>query len=384
MSMENNTPTTPLPPLQTAEHLLNGDENFLASEAWWGEEIDKCLLDFAEPYKAPSWTLSNQGVCFAPLGDLHGICGLSGHGKTWLMVQIMVALLKGEFGTLKCELPEPPTVLYCDTEQSKDSSIALKHRVCSLCGLNPQVPQSRFKILTLREYESVVRWRKILKAVYEIRPTCLFIDGILDIVQDFNNNQECNHVISALMATCSHYKMSIWSVLHENPFGGKMVGHLGSTLLRKATDILKCEKQTKGSEIFFEVSQTKCRGRDFPSWKFETLPVDDFGRVQMIGTPQEPDNNLPQQALEGTPPQDFDWLSDMGEWLTKALHDGALSEPCTLAEVRNVLREYGGVTNHTRLQKNIQALRNSNVLRPQPKEEWRKAQRYPKFTLKLD
>ena len=379
MSKEN---PTNLPPLQTSEQLQNADENFLASEKWWGEDIDECLLDFQEPYKAPSWTLSNEGVPFAPLGDLHGICGLSGHGKTWLMVQIMGALLKGEFGSLKCELPKPPTVLYCDTEQSRDCTIALKNRVCHICGHNPQEAWDRFKIVTLRECETVERWRKILKAVYSLKPTCVFVDGLLDILEDFNNNTECNRIITQLMMVCTHYKISLWCVLHLNPNGEKMTGHAGSILIRKGTEIFKCVKvrNDKSHEVHFEVTQIKNRGRDVPSWKFETLPVDDFGRVQMLGTSQEPDF-LPQQNIEGN--AQIDWLSDMGEWLAQALSDGALSEPCTLTDVKHVLRTYGGISGSDRLQRDVQALVNHRALIPQPKSEWQKAQKFPRYNINL-
>lgn len=365
-----------LPELQT--------EYFLASERWLDVDIEPNILDFSKPYRPPQWTLSNQGVLFAPKGDLHGICGVSGNGKSWLVVQLVTALLKGDFGTLKCELPEPPSVLLVDTEQSEDTVISVKHRICNLCGINPQVPSERFTIITLRECDVSERFRKIIKATHSIKPDVLFIDGILDLLEDFNDLKECSRIVSELMQLATHFGISVWCVIHTNPNGEKMTGHLGSAFLRKATSIFRCEKQPKGTEVFFEVSQTKARGKDVPSWTFEVLPLNDFGVVQMIGdTPQEPDN-LPQQAIEGTPPKDYDWLSDMGVWLAQALNDGALSEPCSLAEVRNVLKQYGGITNNTRLQKDCQALRNHNVLRPQPKREWQRGQRYPKYTLNLD
>ena len=362
-----------LPELQT--------ENFLASERWFDVDIEPNILDFSKPYRPPQWTLSNQGVPFAPKGDLHGICGVSGNGKSWLVVQLVTALLKGDFGTLKCELQEAPSVLLVDTEQSEDTVVSVKHRICNLCGINPQEPQPRFQILTLRQCDVTERWKQIIKATHSLKPDVLFIDGILDIIQDFNDLKECSRIVSELMQLATHFGISVWCVIHTNPSGEKLTGHLGSVFLRKATSIFRCEKQPKGTEIFFQVSQTKARGQNVPSWTFEVLPVSDFGLVQMVGyTPQEP-NFLPQQNIEGN--AQIDWLSDMAEWLAQALNDGTLSEPCTLTEVKQALRTYGEISGSDRLQRDVQALVNHRVLIPQSREEWVRGQKFPKYNVNL-
>jgi len=96
----------------------------------------------------------------------------------------------------------------------------------------------------------------------------VFLDGLIDVIGDFNDNKECQQIIYQCMATASHYHVSLWCLLHENPGSEKMVGHAGSFLERKATDILKTKKDKSSGTPFFTVSQNKARSRDLPDWHF--------------------------------------------------------------------------------------------------------------------
>ena len=258
---------------------------FLQSEGWFGTDTKDLYLDFTKPYKPPRWTLSHDGVPFAKLGDLHVISGKAGHGKTALMSQFMACLLKGEFGHLKCELQGEVKVLYIDTEQSEDDTIALKNRVCTISGIPYDKPCERFKIVRLRETEHAKeRWHQILQVIWEQKPTVCFLDGMLDIVEDYNDQTECQPIIRMCMKLVTHYDMSMWCVLHENPMADKMVGTLGSITQRKVTEAFAVrkhkhekEKYPQMPDIFFEVIQPKARGRDQDDWCFEVLSAESWG-----------------------------------------------------------------------------------------------------------
>ena len=93
--------------------------DFLKGDQWESADVGPYLLDFAKAYEAPRYTLSWQGVKFAPLGGIHAITGQAGNGKTMTIAMFMAALLGGEFGGLKYELSDicpRPRVLYIDTE----------------------------------------------------------------------------------------------------------------------------------------------------------------------------------------------------------------------------------------------------------------------------
>lgn len=285
MTEENKIP---LPGEEDAKPL---PPDFLKDDQWFEEDVSGLWLDFTKPYKPPRWTLSHDGTPFAKLGDLHVISGKAGHGKTSLMSQFMATLLKGDFGHIHCELDTPPAVLYIDTEQSEDDTIAIKNRVLTLSGDPIDRPHDRFKIVRLRDTEDAAeRWRQILKVIYEVyllwqqMPIVVFLDGMLDIVNDYNDQKECQPIIRKCMMLVTHYNMSMWSVLHENPMADKMVGTLGSILQRKVTEVFSVKKHKHEKEkypnmpdIWFEVNQPKARGKDQDDWSFEVISAESWG-----------------------------------------------------------------------------------------------------------
>ena len=270
--------------------------DFLQGDEWFDISVDADLLDFAEPYRPPRYTMQRNGVPFADVGELHIISGKPGHGKTGLMSQLMSTVLCGQFGnTQRCdvihrirdkqtgEIEEkvvPTRVLYIDTEQGKDDTIAIKNRVCSLAGIDYTKPSDQFYILRLRDTEEAAdRWKKILKAIWQVEPTDIFLDGLLDIVKDYNDQVECQPIIRKCMMLATYYDASLWAVLHENPLVDKLVGVLGSITQRKVSEIFTVQKikqcdlkendrRSDLPEIYFKVKQVKARGKDVDDWLF--------------------------------------------------------------------------------------------------------------------
>lgn len=292
-----------LPILPSWEDLQKEEEardHFLEKYKWLDVDIEENIFDVKLPFVKSKFTLAFKGVPFAPLGGIHSFTGQSGNGKTMTITQFIVAILKGEFGGLTYELAEElpnPKVLYIDTEMERVNTQYVNARVYSLLGWTFGEPHEEFKILMLREEtEAVDRWRKTLKAIYELKPNIVFIDGLLDLTADFNNNSECAQLIYECMATASHYNISLWCVVHENPNGSKLVGHLGSMLERKVTDIFSTKKskdQVTG-DVTFEVSQKKARGKDIDNFLFRVVDgKHNLGEPQQIYTPDPP---TPEEA----------------------------------------------------------------------------------------
>ena len=62
-----------------------------------------------------------------------------------------------------------------------------------------------FKLLWLREeVKAVDRWRLTLKAINEVQPTVVFLDGLIDVVGDFNDNKESSEIVSEMMQKCEN------------------------------------------------------------------------------------------------------------------------------------------------------------------------------------
>ena len=270
---------------------------FLSDDHWYGVDVSQDMLNFDEPYRPPRYTMERNGIPFADVGELHIVSGKPGNGKTGLMAQLEAATLSGSFcnlqgrevahkvrdyktGEIVGEKVIPTRLLHIDTEQGEDDTIAFKNRVCSMAGIASSKAKENFFILRLRDTETAAeRWQKILSAIWEVKPTDIFLDGMLDIVEDYNDQKECQPIIRKCMMMATFYDASLWAVLHENPLVDKLVGTLGSITQRKVSEIFTVIKVKQSDlkesdrnpalpDIYFRVKQVKARGRDVEDWLF--------------------------------------------------------------------------------------------------------------------
>ena len=289
MSEENKIP---LPGEQDAKP-QPPKPDFLQGDDWFDADISGDFLDFDKPYRPPRYTMERDGVPFADVGEIHIISGKPGNGKTGLMAQLIAATLGGRFGNTVArkvghkvngsdDFQELPTrILYVDTEQGEDDTIGFKNLVISMSGVNKEDAKEHLKILRLRDTELAQdRWRKILKSIWQVQPTDIFLDGMLDIVEDYNDQKECQPIIRKCMMMATHYDISLWAVLHENPMVDKLVGTLGSITQRKVSEIFTVIKVKQADlkpndqrpdlpDIYFRVKQNKARGKDVADWLFQ-------------------------------------------------------------------------------------------------------------------
>ena len=266
--------------------------DFLQGDEWFDVSVDDDFLDFDKPYRPPRYTMERNGVPFADVGEIHIVSGKPGNGKTGLMAQLIAATLGGKFGNTVArkvghksngsdEFHEVPTrILYVDTEQGEDDTIGFKNRVISMSGVSKDEAKEHLKILRLRDTELAKdRWKKILKAIWQLQPTDIFLDGMLDIVEDYNDQKECQPIIRKCMMAATFYDTSLWAVLHENPMVDKLVGTLGSITQRKVSEIFAVIKVKQADlkesdrrddlpDIYFRVKQNKARGKDVEDWLF--------------------------------------------------------------------------------------------------------------------
>ena len=364
------------------------EPEFLKSRKWFGTKIDKDFLDFSKPYNPPRYTLEHKGVPFANIGDLHIVSGKPGNGKTNLMSQFMAAILSGKHGntTYREGIPQP-VVLYVDTEMSEDDTIAVKNRVCTLAGLPYDKPLEQFKILRLRDTEeAIIRWNKTLEAVWEVTQGMndgqvlhLFLDGIRDIVEDYNDQKECQPIIRECMMLATHYDTSMWMVLHENPLVDKLVGTLGSITQRKVSEIFTVRKHKQSDEksserradrpeIYFTVKQVKARGRDVSDWDFEVTTESGWG------TPRE---------LMDLPPVPVFKTKHTTDELEKWLTDGQsrLDWPAKKREFIAQIIEPNGIDEEWEQEELYLMALNRTFIIKQEKSEMKKGQASPRLKL---
>ena len=374
--------------LESARPDFDKIPDFLEEDRWYEEDISGDFLDFTEAYSPPRYTLERRGVPFANLGELHVVSGKAGHGKTNLMSQFMAAILQGQLGNTKYRdgIPES-VVLYVDTEMGKDDTIAIKNRVCSLAGLDYTKPTPRFSILRLRDTELAVdRWRKILKAVWMVtqrmtKEQCLhlFLDGILDIVEDYNDQKECQPIIRKCMMLATHYDTSMWLVLHENPMVDKLVGTLGSITQRKVSEIFTVRKHKQSEEkqsdrradrpeIYFTVQQLKARGRDIENWDFEVTTESGWG--------------MPREILDAPPTPVFKTkhtTDELKKWITDG--QSRIDWPAGRRDFARQILLPNGITDEEEQKELTTMALNRGFIRLQDKTEMKPGQNNPRLKL---
>ena len=211
-----------------------------------------------------------------------------------------------------------------------------------------------------------VRNKRItLKALEFYHPTVCFIDGLLDVVNDFNSNTECQEIVYDCMQCATKYGISLWCLVHQNPGGDKLVGHLGSILERKVTDIFQTKKDKNDTTglATFTVHQIKARGRDVPDWKFQVLPSTGWG--------------MPEQL--NAAPSENDTPENIKAWLTVGRDD--IEWPATKEEIKKIFKSRGGVKYNPALLDNIKVAVNRRYIIPQSPDTMKKGQTHPKFLL---
>ena len=285
--MEENN----LPELKSAEQIR-------------AEELRQYWLDPGLDYPEPRYLFEYHGVPFSPLGGIQAISGQKKNGKTFVLTQLMAVALGSGSERLGFYLPglntrkettawlgHEPVVLYCDTEMEQLNTAKVLRRVHWLCGWDLKDRSDRFHVLWLREVpkteqqsKNKERWRLIKNAIEEVSPDIVFVDGLRDIVDDFNDNRESSEIVGEMMTLASVRNICIWSVLHMNPRPGnddesKMRGHLGTELGNKVSDTFVCKKKKDQltGKVSFTVQQQDARGKDVDDWTFEI--TDDAGAL---------------------------------------------------------------------------------------------------------
>ena len=106
------------------------------------EQLRPYLLDPREDYPEPYFMLEFNGVPFSTLGGIQAISGQKKNGKSFVLTQLMAAVLGYDTERVQTFLPgltvprrtiehlgHEPRVLYCDTEMEKLNSAKVLRRV---------------------------------------------------------------------------------------------------------------------------------------------------------------------------------------------------------------------------------------------------------------
>ena len=342
------------------------------------DELRPYLLDAREDYPEPFYMLEFNGVPFSALGGIQALTGQKKNGKTFVISMLIATCLAPDSPRVHDNLPgltvpqrtldklgHLPRVLWVDTEMEKLNSAKVLRRVHWLIDHPMNVPHERFNVLWMRTVEGTdqepafrKRWRLIRSAIDILQPDIVFIDGVRDIIGDFNDNAQSSQLVQELMALAEKNGICIWNVLHMNPRPGnddesKMRGHLGTELGNKVTDTLASVKSKTTNGVTFTVKQLDARGKDLDDWKFEI--TDQAGSL-----------GIPRIIAGGTTtpkkePAKCDSAEDILKWINEGMsrHNWPMDRK-SIKEL--IFKEIGGVTRNDQLHADLMAAINLGYL----------------------
>lgn len=220
-------------------------------------------FDFTvEPVEpVPRFRINGRSVCTA--GNLTNIIAQAKAGKTAYVAAAIASVVAAENGAddldtlgITATAPGSKRLLHFDTEQSiydHDQLVrrALRRaRVDSAPAWLDSYSCAGFSAAELRQ--SLTRTMTDAQANGGV--FAVIIDGTADLVNDVNDAAECNALIAELHALAIKHDCPIINIVHENPTqdSGKMRGHLGSQLERKAESNLRLRKADEITVVFSE------------------------------------------------------------------------------------------------------------------------------------
>jgi len=217
------------------------------------------------------------GASICSAGNLHGISGLAGIGKSAIITAGIASILFAEdhtpdfLGWDKGRDKKDGAVLHFDTEQSPYHHYQMCKRILWRAFTADVVPV-RFESYIMAGWNVQLSLEHIPIAIDKAAQReggvhSIWIDGIGDIVTSVNDEAECNERVAWLHSLAIKYECSIWSVIHVNPNqkgGTKTRGHLGSQLERKAENILLLDAK----KDYIEVKSSKQRREGAKEYRF--------------------------------------------------------------------------------------------------------------------
>lgn len=156
---------------------------------------DKYEIKLDKWIPKPKYTFTYLGMGCSPRGDIIAIKAKSKNGKTFLATLLSAVILGAKhMGDLKSEYPDDSKVLYFDTEQNQINTQMLMSRIHVICGW-PLENNDRLHVYSMREMPMEERLKYIIEQTKKHKPTAVFIDGIADLLLDFNDIASSNELI---------------------------------------------------------------------------------------------------------------------------------------------------------------------------------------------
>ena len=207
------------------------------------------VIDDNTEYPDPDSLIEIGGVPTMPKGNLVALSAKWKNGKTFLC-DILGAIYLGSDRFAGCHSrQEAGKVVFFDTEQAKSDTARIRKTIKAMI---PEGRHGDFEVYCLRnagidnegDSNEMSRFDFISQTIAHDRPDLVIIDGIADLIYNYNDVIESQEVVNKLAAIANEHNCCIIVVMHQNK--GKqdksMKGHIGTMLYQKCSDVFNVEK----------------------------------------------------------------------------------------------------------------------------------------------
>ena len=203
--------------------------------------------------------LKIRGENIGSLGNFSIISGLPKAGKSTFINSIISSNFNMERVKFQTSLNTPhnrPYIGYFDTESAKYDFYKNINRIKQMANLYDKLPYNLQAFSTRKDSAETNR---LLIEFYcqEMKPSVIFIDGLLDCVSNYNDEKESRFVIDYLKRITEEYNVFILGVVHTGKKDNHTLGHFGSMVDRYAQSVLEVIKDIENN--VFRLCAKYCR-----------------------------------------------------------------------------------------------------------------------------
>lgn len=238
--------------------------------------IDTDRIKATDSYTKPPTVLMIDNISKMTRGGISCFSGIAKSRKTTALTIAVADVITGNSTGAKFK-PMAKGLGWADTEQSPFESFEVTQRLERIAG-----SEDGLFFYNFRRYGPKVRIKKIQKMLEDHGKdmSLLVIDGVRDLVYDFNDAKECTEITSMLMAWTIDYDLHISVVLHANKGDGFMRGHLGTELENKSQLVFKVTQNEGAYKDVSTVSETFGRGRNIEDFE---IKINKKGLPEVVG-----------------------------------------------------------------------------------------------------
>ncbi len=248
------------------------DGNFDCEKDWGTNNWKKHRVRAGDHIEEDEVLLMFGEHTFASRGNIQTLSGKPKSCKTFLISAMAGACMAGEYMGIATTNKDLKILIF-DTEQGKARAQTVLRRVYRMCELCFEDDSDRLDAISVRELDPQQRLNTLIGTIIDTKPDLVFLDGVRDLLTDFNDIKQSAEIVNVLMKLSVDYQCAIITVIHQNKGDANARGHLGSELMNKsetAAEVVRADKISTVKPVF-------CRNEEFDDFSFringDGLPV---------------------------------------------------------------------------------------------------------------